>query len=144
MRNKIIAALIFLLFVSVTQVVFSASVSVLTLMPGKSYGNVITIINVQVSEIKGQKYLGCSYIDKKGNEINIDAKTIQGSGNHQFTIPASAKKVIISLWEKKVFKKNCHNGSKGRYCKYCKDMGYHMETQLATTGWLDATKRVIG
>ena len=58
---------------------------------------------VVVSGVLGKRYVGCTYMDADGNEIDVHAKSVGTfSRTAEFTVPsADAERIIFALWKDK-------------------------------------------
>ena len=80
---------------------------------------------VVVSGVLGKRYVGCTYLDADGNEIDVHAKSVGTfSRTAEFTVPsADAERIIFALWKDKVEDSTW-------------SMGYYMRGRLDDTGWI--------
>lgn len=102
----------------------------------------------------GSVYLGCSYIDKSGEEIDLEAREIRlmsRRSKFDYRVPFYAESVAIILWEKKITNDvvdklrgpeykdvmASHNALEfyDRVARL-KGIGYFMLGRINSTGWM--------
>ncbi|MHC5057787.1 MAG: hypothetical protein ACYTKD_24210 [Planctomycetota bacterium] len=80
----------------------------------------------------GTAYLGCTITDSQGDEHYASPKNVSGRFRQSFSGWHANQEWdwVVALWEKKVYKRACKNGPRGKPCEWCEKSGYHLENRL--------------
>ena len=102
----------------------------------------------------GKVYLGCSYMNDEGQEIDLEAREINrfsSKEDFQCTVSSAATGIIFTLWQKKITPEVLEDLSQDEYQKVMsshnesdfsdrvrrlKEIGYFMYDRIDSTGWL--------
>jgi hypothetical protein len=99
-------------------------------------GGRLAVLNVNVTS-GDVLYLGCTFIDSRGNEVDLEAVEVRSSTTIQFVIPDDrAQEVIFSLWGKKLTRRDVSLRRGDSNYNRLRQWGYLLDDQRDTTGWI--------
>jgi hypothetical protein len=114
---------------------------------------VLLTVNVDDLLLHGKAELGCSYISKNGEEVDLDARPLGrfSRGKAQFVVPSTAQSVVFTLWERRITGEVLRGLSRDEYQEVMASHddnealdrrrrldvdGYFMYGRLGSTGWV--------
>lgn len=96
---------------------------------------VVGTITARLVGVEDSKWwVGCT-VKRGSKEIDLSPKLANYDGQYHWMYGRKFNKYWVSLFEKKVSKRACKKRN-GKYCKWCKKNGFHLEGQLDSTGWV--------
>ena len=102
-------------------------------------GKIAVVLNaseLMPALLRGSVWVGCTIWDGS-EEVDLDAHRVgldRISLAEMFIVPRHVSKgrhdAVVTLWRKRVEKRDCSNGRRGQPCQWCRAHGYHLEDPI--------------
>ncbi len=111
-------------------------------------------VEVDGLPVVGAVYLGCSYLDRQGSEVDLEARRVRRMSrreNFQWRVPSDAGSIVFALWEQKITPEALGAMSREEYqevmssnnpdvfrerVRRLESLGYFLYGRIGSTEWL--------
>jgi len=133
--------------------------SLASAIAGSSYRLAFTV-TIEGLPLVGQVFLGCTYVDSDGDEMDMDARAVRVTSRldeYKYFVGSEATSIVFTVWRRKITREVLQGMSQQEYKEVMAtsnnqefqdrkrrldDPGYFMYGRITSTGWIDLQDRI--